>query len=67
MTRCLAFIILSATLGLAQRNEISLQFGGTLTQRRTIPVPAQFQSLLGTNELREDNGLAGGIVYRVRL
>lgn len=50
----------------AQRNEFSLQFGTTLTQKRSIGVPAVLQSLLG-NELLEDNGYAGGIVYRVRL
>ncbi|HYP14945.1 MAG TPA: hypothetical protein VEQ63_13540 [Bryobacteraceae bacterium] len=51
----------------AQRNELSLQFGGTLTQRRSIALPSFAQQFLGTDALREDNGYAGGIVYRVRL
>lgn len=51
----------------AQRNEISFQFGGTLTQRRTIDLPAVVQPFVGANALEEDNGYAGGLVYRVRL
>ena len=51
----------------AQRNELSLQFGTTLTQRRELAVPAQLQNLLQTDALREDNGLAGGLVYRFRI
>jgi hypothetical protein len=49
------------------RNEISLQFGGTLIQRRTIAVPSELQNLLGTTALREDNGYAGGFSYRLRV
>jgi hypothetical protein len=51
----------------AQRNEWSLQFGGTLTHRRSIRLPADLKSLLGTDALTENNGYAGGFAYRVRL
>jgi hypothetical protein len=60
-------MIFAAGLLPAQRNELSLQFGGTVTQRRSISLPSNVQSLLGTDALREDNGYAGGVVYRVRL
>jgi hypothetical protein len=60
-------MLLGVTALSAQRNELSIQFGGTLTQRRTITFPADVQNLLGIDALREDNGYAGGIVYRVRL
>ena len=51
----------------AQRNELSLQFGTTLTQRREIGVPALVRPFIGTDVLREDNGVAGGLVYRFRV
>jgi hypothetical protein len=38
-----------------------------LTQRRSISLPRQVQPVLGTDILQEDNGYAGGIVYRVRI
>jgi hypothetical protein len=64
--RCIALLLVAAALLPAQRNELSLQFGGALTERRTL--------LTGRNlipgldgSLTEDNGYAGGIVYRVRL
>ena len=60
-------LLLGAALLPAQRNEISLQFGTTLTQRRELNVPEALQSVIDAAVLREDNGLAGGIVYRVRL
>jgi hypothetical protein len=65
--RCLALLLLTAVTLPAQRNEFSLQFGGTLTQRRSILLPGELQNLLGTDVLRENNGIAGGLVYRVRL
>lgn len=67
MTRCLTLTFLLAAVLLGQRNELSLQFGGTVTQRRSIGVPTGLQNLLGAEALREDNGYGGGIVYRVRL
>ena len=67
MIHLLALILLAAGALAAQRHELSMQFGGTLTQRRTISLPSNVQNLLGTDALREDNGYAGGIVYRVRL
>ena len=63
---CVLFLLLAVCLP-AQRNELSLQFGGTLTQRRSISLPSPIQNFLGTDALKEDNGYAGGIVYRVRL
>lgn len=65
--RILACILFTAALACAQRNEISLQFGTTLTQRRSIALPPGLQQILGVDALREDNGYAGGIVYRVRI
>jgi hypothetical protein len=65
--RTILFLMLSAAMAQAQRNEISLQFGTTLTQRRSIAVPPVLQPFLGTDTLREDNGLAGGIVWRIRI
>ena len=67
MTRYFLLALLVTSTLSAQRNEFSLQFGTTVTHRRSIELPSQLQPLLGTNELREDNGLAGGIVYRVEL
>ena len=57
----------TAALAEAQRNEVSFQFGTTLTQRRSIAVPPVLQPILGAGTLREDNGLAGGIVWRIRI
>lgn len=65
--RCVFLLVLTVAAGPAQSNEISLHFGGTLTQRRSIRLPSVVQNLLGTEEIREDNGYAGGIVYRIRL
>jgi hypothetical protein len=59
--------LLLATILPAQRNELALQFGTTLTQRRSLSVPRQFQPFVPADVIREDNGYAGGIVYRVRL
>lgn len=67
MTRLVVLSLIIAAALPAQRNELSLQFGGTLTQRRSIALPAPLQGFLQTDALRENNGLAGGIVYRVRL
>jgi hypothetical protein len=62
------FILFTLTMPLlAQRHELAIHFGTTLTQRREIALPAPLQPLLQVNALREDNGLAGGIVYRVRV
>jgi hypothetical protein len=66
--RCIALLVLAATILPAQRNELSLQFGGTLTQRRTILLSGRNFGIPGLEEsLTEDNGYGGGIVYRVRL
>jgi hypothetical protein len=65
--RTILFLILTAVMAEGQRNEISFQFGTTLTQRRSIALPSDLQPILGTRMLREDNGLGGGIVYRVRI
>jgi hypothetical protein len=51
----------------AQQHEIAVHVGTTLTQRREIALPALLQPLLRVEALREDNGLAGGIVYRIRV
>ena len=67
MIRYVFLGLLLAGLLPAQRNELSLQFGTTLTQRRSISLPRQLQPVIGSDILSEDNGLAGGIVYRVRL
>ena len=62
------FILFALTMPVAaQRHEFAVQFGTTLTQRREMALPAQLQTLLQVDALREDNGLAGGIVYRVRI
>ena len=65
--RYIPILLIFVTALPAQRNELSLQFGGTLTQRRAFSLPAGLQSPLGTDALQEDNGFAGGIVYRVRV
>lgn len=68
MFRFLAFALLVTVALPAQRNELSLQFGTTLTHRRSISLPRQVQPLLpGTDVLQEDNGYGGGIVYRLRI
>ncbi|HYO80595.1 MAG TPA: hypothetical protein VES20_04275 [Bryobacteraceae bacterium] len=59
-------VVVTAALS-AQRNEVSLQFGGTLTQKRQINVPPNLQQFVNATALIEDNGLAAGLVYRLRL
>ena len=62
------FVLFALAMPLAaQRHEFAVQFGTTLTQRREIAIPAPLQPLLGVDALREDNGLAGGITYRIRV
>jgi hypothetical protein len=65
--RTIFFLIFAAAVAQAQRNEISFQFGTTLTHRRSIALPSELQPILRNDMLREDNGLAGGIVYRARI
>jgi hypothetical protein len=67
VTRCIAFLLVTAAVLPAQRNELSLQFGGTLTQRRTILLSGRNLIPALEDSLTENNGYAGGIVYRVRL
>jgi hypothetical protein len=64
--RSIALCVLASAVLPAQRNELSLQFGGTLTQRRTILLSGRNLQIPGVESLTEDNGYAGGIVYRVR-
>jgi hypothetical protein len=66
VVRLLAVILLAAPALWAQRNELALQVGGTLTQRRTFGVPPVLEGLLPPGALIEDRGAAGGIVYRIR-
>lgn len=67
MIRSIALFVLAAAILPAQRNELSLQFGGTLTQRRAILLSGRNLIPGLQDSLTEDNGYGGGIVYRVRL